>query len=69
MVKFPFFQISLLFINMTQDRSNAAAAVELRDFFGFEGANFRIELEHAHFHFTHSLQDYIVDGALKMDFF
>ena len=44
---------------MTQDRSNAAA-VELRDFFGFEGANFRIELEHAHFHFTHSLKDYIV---------
>ena len=45
---------------MTQDRRNAA--VELRDFFGFEGANFRIELEHAHFHFTHSLtlKDYIV---------
>ena len=55
----PFFLISLLFINMTQDRRNAAA-VELRDFFGFEGANFRIELEHAHFHFTHSLKDYIV---------
>ena len=55
----PFFlKISLLFINMTQDRRNAA--VELRDFFGLEGANFRIELEHAHFHFTHSLKDYIV---------
>ena len=54
---------------MTQDRRNAAA-VELRDFFGFEGANFRIELEHAHFHFT-SLSKGLhscIDNVLEMDF-